>query len=287
MQPTVLITGCSSGIGYCAALTFARRGWKVFAGVRRPESAGAVELRRLATAESLPLQVIPLDVTSDADVEQAVRTVEEQANQVDVLVNNAGYGYFGPVEECDIADIRSLYDVNIFGIIRMVQAVLPGMRRLRRGRIINVSSVNGLLSFGLYGAYSSSKFALETLSEALRFEVKPFGIDVVVVEPGAFMTKFSDNSRRATRYTSPDSVYKGLRDPIGRDAPSGQRLRQHPLIRRLTDPQRVADALYRIAGSSRTRIRYKIGIDTRLYTLVRAVVPDRIWEWLLHTAYRW
>ncbi len=280
-----LITGCSSGFGYLTSLKFARKGWKVFSGVKDIDS-GSKELANIAKNEALSLEVVKLDVTSDKEVKSAIEKINKTHGRIDLLINNAGFGYLGPIEDFEIEEIQNVYNVNIFGILRMVKAVLPIMRRQKSGRIINIGSVNGLLSFGLYGIYSSSKFAVETLSEALRFEVKPFGIDVVVVEPGSFLTKFGENSKRAEKYLSKDTVYSGLRDPLDRNGGTSG-LRHNKIIQKLIDPQKVADKLFEISNAETTKIRYKIGFDTKFYTFVRKVVPDSIWEYILHRAYKW
>lgn len=284
-EKIALITGCSSGFGYLTALKFARNGWIVFAGVKDHDEGGK-ELSNIANKESLQLEVVKLDVTNDKEIKTAIESIHKKHKRIDLLINNAGFGYLGPVEDFEIDEVQKLYDVNIFGMLRMIKAVLPIMREQKLGRIINISSVNGLLSFGLYGVYSSSKFALETLSEALRFEVKPFGIDVTVVEPGSFLTKFSENSRRARRYLSKDTAYSKLNDPLDRNGKTSN-LRQNKLIQWLINPQKVADKLFELGNTETTNIRYKIGVDTKLYTLVRKIVPDFIWEYLLHKAYKW
>lgn len=281
----VLITGCSSGFGYLCALKFARNGWKVYAGVKQVDT-DTNALSNIALEEKLTLEVIKLDVTNEKDIKSAVEHILKNNMSVNLLINNAGFGYLGPIEDFEIEEIKELYDVNIFGMLRMIKAILPSMRKNRSGRIINVSSINGLLSFGLYGIYSSSKFAVETLSEALRFEVKPFGIDVVVVEPGSFLTKFGENSKRAKKYLSKETAYSGLKDPLDKNG-STVNLRTNKLVQRLIDPQKVVDKLWEIANLDTTKTRYQIGIDTKLYTFIRKIVPDRIWESVLHKIYKW
>jgi short-subunit dehydrogenase len=161
------------------------------------------------------------------------------------------------------------------------------MRVRRQGRIINISSVNGLLSFGLYGMYSSSKFAIETISEALRFEVKKFGVDVTLVEPGGFKTSFGQNSRRAQKYLSPQTAYVGLKDPLSTENQSKAAFLSSSVVESLANPQQVADEIYRIAGLEKTHIRYQVGLDTKMYTFLRKIVPDWLWEAVLHKAYKW
>ena len=281
----VLITGCSSGFGFLTALKFARHGWQVWASVRKM-GVGAQELKNIAKTENLNLRVIKIDVTDDVEIKTAVTQILRIVGRIDLLINNAGFGYLGPIEEFLVEEVQKLYDANIFGPLRTMQAVLPTMRRQKSGRIINISSVNGLLAFGLYGIYSSSKFALETISESLRFEVKPFGVDVVIIEPGSFITEFSQNIKLAKKYVSSATAYGGLKDPLSRISAQNH-LKQNQWVKKIVDPQKVADKLYQIANLDKTKIRYKIGFDTHLYTLIRKIVPDSIWEKILHRAYRW
>ncbi len=282
----ILITGCSSGFGYLAALKFARNGWKVFASVKSLDERSK-KLQSTADKEKLDLEVVKIDVTKQNEIDFEVQKILKANGHIDVLINNAGFGYFGPLEEFDIEQIQEQYDVNIFGALRMIQAVLPSMRQRKSGRIINVTSLNGLLSFGLYGVYSSSKFALETMSEVLRFEVKPFGVDVTVVEPGAFLTDFQNHSKVLKGYKSGKTAYSGLRNPLDRETLTKEKVIDNPIIKRIVDPQHVVNKLFEIANLPKTRIRYKIGIDTKLYTFVRKITPDSIWEAILHKAYKW
>jgi NAD(P)-dependent dehydrogenase (short-subunit alcohol dehydrogenase family) len=209
-RKVVVITGCSSGFGYLAALKFAREKWTVVATVRD----SAEELKEIAKQEQLDLEIMKIDVTQENQVKNGVKKIVAKYRHIDVLVNNAGYGLVGPVEDLSIPEMQEVYNTNVFGTIRMTQAVLPAMRDRHAGRIINISSVNGLLTFGLYGAYSSSKFALEAISEAVRFEIRPFNIQVSVIEPGAFMTKFHENRKVAKNWQTVKSAYSGLKSPL-------------------------------------------------------------------------
>jgi NAD(P)-dependent dehydrogenase (short-subunit alcohol dehydrogenase family) len=188
----ILITGCSNGFGYDAAKYLAKEGHSVYATMRGPDAknkAAAAELRDFAKSEGLKLEVIELDVTSD----ESVKTAVAQVPTVDVLINNAGVGYGGPIEAFSIQEFQAQMDVNVTGTLRVAKAVLPGMRSQRSGLIIQVSSVAGRLATPGFGIYYCSKWALEGLSEALRYELGPLGIDVVLVEPGPFSTGFFAN----------------------------------------------------------------------------------------------
>jgi NAD(P)-dependent dehydrogenase (short-subunit alcohol dehydrogenase family) len=182
----VLITGATDGLGRALALLLAERGYRVFAAGRSPEKLA--QLETLAREKNLPLESIALDVCSDDSVERAVSTVLEKAGDLDVLVNNAGVNYTAAVEDLSMQDWRAQFETNFFGVLRVTRAVLPHMRQRRRGRILMMSSLAGLVTPPTQGAYSSSKHALEGLSNALRMEIYSFGIDVVLIEPGYIIT---------------------------------------------------------------------------------------------------
>jgi NAD(P)-dependent dehydrogenase (short-subunit alcohol dehydrogenase family) len=183
---TVLITGATDGLGKAAALLLAARGYRVFAAGRSPEKRA--QLDALAREKRFPLETLELDVCEDSSVQRAVRDVLGKAGAIDVLINNAGVGYVATVEDQRMEDWRRQFETNFFGVIRVTQAILPHMRALRRGRILMMSSVSGLVTPPAQGAYSSSKHALEGLSNALRLEMYAFGIDVVLIEPGYIVT---------------------------------------------------------------------------------------------------
>lgn len=282
-KKVVLITGCSSGFGYLSALKFAKEGWIVIASVRHINDAHA--LQNAAKSKELHIDILQIDVTKDDEVQKEVTETLRRYEKIDVLVNNAGFGFNGPIEDFAIDEVQELYDVNVYGALRMIKAVLPSMRKRKSGTIINITSINGLLSFGLFGIYSSSKFALETISEALRFEVQPFNVKVSIVEPGAFLTNFHENGKQASKYRSGDTAYKGLKNPLD-DSEKGK-LKDNSFIKRFLDPQIVADKIYEVAMLENPRIRYKVGIDTKVYTFIRKIAPQWLWDWATHKAYKW
>jgi NAD(P)-dependent dehydrogenase (short-subunit alcohol dehydrogenase family) len=183
---TVLITGATDGLGKAAALLLAQRGYHVFAAGRSREKRG--ELEAIAREKKLPLEAVELDVCDDKSVRAAVGHVLAKAGAIDVLINNAGVGYMGSLEDLQIEDWRRQFETNVFGVVRVTQAVLPSMRERKRGRILMMSSVAGLVTVPAQGAYSASKHALEGLTNALRLEMFPFGIDVILIEPGYIAT---------------------------------------------------------------------------------------------------
>src|SRR5712692_3061085 len=185
---TVLITGGTDGLGRAAALLLAEQGYHVFAAGRSSEKRAALD--QLAHERDLPLETLEMDVCDDASVARALAEVHTKAGPLDVLVNNAGIGYFATVEEIRMDHLRQQFETNFFGVVRVTQAVLPEMRQRRRGRILNMSSAAGRVALPLFGPYSGSKFALEGMTDALRLELYPFGIGVVLIEPGYIPTNF-------------------------------------------------------------------------------------------------
>src|SRR5262245_10961364 len=206
----VLVTGTSSGIGLATATHFARQGHEVWAGVRTP--ATATELQETIERDRLPIRVIGLDVDDPASVQRGVGEVHDKVGRIDVLVNNAGIGGGGPIEDVPVDWAQSLFQTNYFGVVRMVQAVLPGMRQRRSGTIVNVSSIAGRLAIAGHGHYSAVKHALEAMSEALAQEVQRFDIRVAIVEPGVVVTPIFSKARRWADPASPyhDHVHRLL-----------------------------------------------------------------------------
>ena len=182
----VLITGCSSGIGRATAELLAREGWTVYATARKPET--------LAGLETQGCKALALDVTDEASMAAAVEAVEQAEGAVGVLVNNAGYSQSGAVESVPIDQVRRQFVTNVFGLIRMCRLVLPGMRGQHWGRIVNLSSMGGRLTFPGGGMYHATKYSVEAISDALRFEVRGFGVEVIIVEPGLIVTNFGDTA---------------------------------------------------------------------------------------------
>jgi len=196
-KKTVLITGATDGLGKASAILFAQHGYRVFAAGRSAEKRA--QLDALAAAQNLPLETLALDVRDDASVQQAVSHVLAKAGGIDVLFNNAGVNYSAAVEDLRLDDWRGQFETNFFGVLRVTQAVLPHMRERRSGRIIMMSSVSGFVTAPTQGAYSSSKFALEAMSNALRLELYPFGIEVVLIEPGYIITGIQQASMDLSR----------------------------------------------------------------------------------------
>lgn len=263
----VLITGCSSGIGRATAVALAKEGHTVYASGRRPESVAD-----LAEQGCRPLT---LDVTDQESAAAAVATIEAEHGAVGVLVNNAGYGQSGAVEAVPIDDIRRQFETNVLGYVRMAQLVLPAMRALGKGRIINVSSVAGTAVMPGSGIYSASKFAIEALSDALRYEVAPFGIQVVVVEPGPVRSLFTEQANNA--FPAGDGPYAAYHAAVAEsDAKT-----DHSAI--AGDASEVADAIAKVIAAAHPRPRYRLGFAAHFLPVLRGALPDRLWDGFLKT----
>jgi NAD(P)-dependent dehydrogenase (short-subunit alcohol dehydrogenase family) len=275
---SVLITGCNSGFGLHASLTFARQGHDVFATVRNLDRAAP--LRDAAKAEDLELHVLRLDVRDADSVEGAVAEVMERMGRIDVCVNNAGLELRGPVEECSDDEMLVQFDTNVFGLVRVVRAVLPVMRAQRSGVIVNVGSLAGLVARPFGGLYSATKHAVEAISEALHFECAPFGIRVAVLEPGQFETELLNNAITAAQFTN-DSIYKAASDrfdeALQRLAPDGVR----------APPEMVAETIVAVAEDDSAGLRHLIGADADLVWSVRNGSTFEQYEQTVRQALDW
>lgn len=272
-KQTILITGATSGIGRHAALHLAERGHRVFATGRREEA-----LRELAEA-SPNIETLRLDVTDAASIAAAREEIERLTGGegVDVLVNNAGYGHVGPVEAVSLDDLRAQYETNVFGVVAMIKAFVPGMRARGRGRILNVSSVGGRMTIPLMGIYNSSKYALESLSDALRAELHPFGIDVVLIEPGPIKTAFGDRSMgMLDRYREQSSPYAGLFDRAEEVKGRFDRMSAGPRV--------ISRAITRAIESRRPRPRYVAPFSSRMTLGLAKAMPTRAVDWMFRQA---
>jgi NAD(P)-dependent dehydrogenase (short-subunit alcohol dehydrogenase family) len=268
MPPTtgpILITGCSSGIGRATALRLAQAGHIVYASARRPET-----LDELARAGA---STLALDVTDEHAMTAAVQTVERVHGSVGVLINNAGYGEYGPVEEVSLRRVRQQFETNVFGLARMIQLVLPGMRAASRGRIVNVSSMGGRITLPLGGFYHASKWAVEALSEALRIEVAPFGIQVSVIEPGPIRSEFLATTARTL--TSESDAATG---PYAKLKQTFVRLGESRLNATFESrPQAVAAAIERAVTAPRPKPRYVVTATARGLIFAHGVLPTQAW----------
>ena len=269
----VLVTGCSSGIGQATADRLARNGWTVYASARRLES--------MTELEAAGCRLLRLDVTDDDSMRAAVEEIERAEGAVGALVNNAGYSLSGAVESIALEDARRQFETNVFGLARLTQLVLPAMRRQGTGRIVNVSSMGGRLTFPGGGWYHASKHAVEALSDALRFEVQGFGIDVVVIEPGLVRTDFAETAVGSIPVD--DGPYSRFNAAVGAATVGvyngffGRRLGG--------GPDTVAQAIERALSAKRPRTRYRVTASAKLILTLRRLLTDRTWDAIIRRSY--
>src|SRR3954463_6345544 len=274
---TVLITGCSSGIGRATAERLAARGFTVYATARRVES--------IADLEGRGCRVLALDVTDEDSMQAAVGTVVDEQGAVGALVNNAGYSQSGAVEEVPMAEVRRQFETNVFGLVRMCQLVLPGMRAQAYGRIVNVSSMGANFTLPGGGFYHATKYAVEAISDALRFEVKGFGIDVVIVQPGIIRTRFADAATDAIHAATPaEGPYATFNAAVA-GATQGA-YESGPLARLGGGPETVARTIERAISTRSPKIRYRVTPSARLLVGQRALMTDAMWDRFLETQFR-
>lgn len=273
----VLITGCSSGFGLLSALEFARKGDNVFATMRDTSKAG--ELERARDEEKLSITVLPLDVLDDASVTKAVADAIASAGSIDVLVNNAGAELRSPIELATDEEVKWQFDTNVFGLLRVVRAVAPLMRERGSGAIINVGSLAGLVAAPYAGLYSASKHAVEAITEAMHYEMSPFGIRVSVIQPGAFDTGFGSRAREAAAFTS-GSPYSERAEKF---AEAFGKLRAGPP----QDPQDVAKAIYEAAYREGPKLQTLVGADANMIAGVRKAMDFEGFEQTMRKTLDW
>jgi NADP-dependent 3-hydroxy acid dehydrogenase YdfG len=270
----VLITGCSSGIGHATAQLLASEGWTVYATARRPET--------LADLERAGCKTLALDVTDEPSMSAAVQAVVDAEGAIGVLINNAGYSQSGAVESVPIEDARRQFETNVFGLIRMCQLVLPGMRDQHWGRIVNLSSMGGRLTFPGGGLYHASKYSVEAISDALRFEVRGFGVEVIVIEPGLIVTSFGDTAAESVQATSADGPYAKFNAGVSKAV---EGVYKGPLARFGAGPDAVAKTIASAIGADRPKTRYPVTPSARIMMAQRRLLPDRVWDLLMRTQF--
>lgn len=260
-QQIALITGSSSGIGFETSLLLARNGIYTYATMRNLSKSK--EILDITKKEHLPLRVLPLDVTNEESTRQAIDMVMYEQNRIDILVNNAGYSLVGALEQLSMDEIREEFETNFFGIIKLIRKVLPIMRKQRSGRIINVSSLAGRIGLPLVSAYVSSKFALEGLSESLKYEVQDFGIYVILIEPGVIKTNFIKNLKIGKQVITSEN---GNVNTSSADLPYAEITQRRisafkPRFEKGSSPKEVADTILVAVTSNKPKFRYIVGQD--------------------------
>jgi NAD(P)-dependent dehydrogenase (short-subunit alcohol dehydrogenase family) len=272
----VLITGCSSGIGAAIAAHLLRAGWPVYATARKPAM-----LSDLAAAGA---QTMALDVTDESSMERVVSRIEAKHEAVGVLINNAGYPQYGAVEEIPIEAVRRQFETNVFGLLRLTQLVLPAMRRLRSGRIVNIGSMGGRMTFPGGGIYHATKHAVEAISDALRFEVRGFGIAVVLIQPGLIRTGYDDVAVAGLeRFEKPDNPYAAFDREVGRI--TAESYAKGPLARLGGGPEAVAATVEQALTAARPKARYTVTASATLLLGLRRALSDRAWDAFLRRTY--
>jgi NAD(P)-dependent dehydrogenase (short-subunit alcohol dehydrogenase family) len=272
----VLITGCSSGIGAATASRLAKAGWTVYATARRPET--------LAALESDGCKTLALDVIDDGSRRAAVDAVVEAEGAVGVLINNAGYSQSGAVESIPDDRVRAQFDTNVFGPLALTRLVLPGMREQGWGKVVNISSMGGKFTFPGGGLYHATKYAIEAISDALRFEVRGFGIDVILIQPGLIRTGFSTvTAREIGAATAVDGPYTDFNRAVGEA--SNDAYEKGLLSKLAGPPESVAERIEDALDAKRPRARYPVTPSARALLTLHAVLPDRGWDAVLGTSF--
>jgi NADP-dependent 3-hydroxy acid dehydrogenase YdfG len=272
ISKAVLITGCSTGIGRATAELLARQGHTVYASARRTES--------IEDLKQAGCRTLALDVTDEGSMRAAIEQVERDEGAVGALVNNAGYSLSGALETVALDDVRKQFETNVFGLLRMCQLALPGMRREGYGRIVNVSSMGGKLTFPGGGIYHATKYAVEAISDVLRFEVQGFGVEVSIIEPGLIKTNFGETAVATVRHD--DGPYAEFNTAVAAVTAGAY---EGPLARLGAGPEAVARMIEKAITARRPRTRYKVTASARILMGQRALLPDRAWDRVVGTSY--
>jgi len=254
MEKVAVVTGTSSGIGFETSLALAREGYFTYATMR--DTTKSNKIKEIAQKENLKISILELDVDDEKSVKSAIAQILDQKQRIDVLVNNAGWGLWGCVEDVSVDEFKEQFETNFFSIIRLIQEVAPTMRKQSSGTIVNVSSVVGRIGFPASPAYISSKFALEGLSESLRFEFAPFGVDVIIIEPGVIKTNFMKNMKMAKK-SELDTVYKDITTKVV----SGVKM----MAEMGTPPKVVANTIVIAIKDKKPLPRYVVGNDALMF----------------------
>ncbi|MEU2266041.1 oxidoreductase [Streptomyces olindensis] len=267
---TALVTGASSGIGEATALKLQALGYTVYGAARRTD--------RLHTLADRGIRPLAMDVTDDASMRAGIEKIIGETGRIDVLVNNAGYGSYGALEDVPLEDARYQFEVNVFGAIRLAQLVMPHMRAQHAGTVVNITSMGGKIYTPLGGWYHGTKFALEALSDCLRVEARPFGIDVVVIEPGGIATEWGGIAADKLEKSSTDGAYAAQATAVASS------LRSEANAKRNSPPSVIADAIGKAVTARRPKTRYVKGFGARPLIALRRILPDRAFDMVISRA---
>ena len=263
MDKIALVTGSSSGIGFETSLALAREGYHTYASMR--DTKKGAKIQEVAKKENLPITIIPLDVDKPESIKAAISQIISESKRIDVLVNNAGYGVFGCLEDLTVDELKAQFDTNFFSVVRLIQEIAPIMRNQKTGAIVNISSVAGKIGFPGSPAYISSKFALEGLSECLRYELSPFGVNTIIIEPGVIKTNFFD-SMKMPKNAKPDSPYKDITNKVV----AGVKM----MAEMGTPPKEVADVIIKALKEKNPLPRYPVGNDASMFLEAKKMKTD-------------
>jgi short-subunit dehydrogenase len=266
-QKVAVVTGSSTGIGFETSITLARNGFHTYATMRKLEGEKTKPLTEVAKSENIQLQAIELDVDNDKSVADAINTIVEERKRIDVLINNAGYGLGGALEDSSMDEIKAQFETNFFGAVRATKAVLPVMRRQGEGKIVNITSMGGRIAIPLSSSYHGSKFALEGLSESIQYELEPVGIKVILIEPGAVGSNFWKNIKIAKSSSDSNSSYSQFGNRILK---AYKEMEQNTI-----SPSVVANTILDAVTSNNPQLRYVVAEDAARTLEARKNMPDR------------
>jgi NAD(P)-dependent dehydrogenase (short-subunit alcohol dehydrogenase family) len=270
LEETAVVTGSSTGIGFETSLALARNGFFTYATMRNLEKRGPEHLGDIAKNENLPLEVIQLDVDNDKSVSEAIGRILGEKGRIDIVINNAGYALGGPFEETSMEEMKAQFETNFFGAVRIMQAAIPRMREQRRGKIVNITSMGGRIAVPLDSMYHGTKFALEGVSESLQYELEPFGIKIILIEPGAVGSNFWKNLKIASKTISPDNIDSPYKQLVNDVSESYKQMQQNTI-----HPSEVANVILHALLSDNPDFRYVVGKDAAAILEARRNMPDR------------
>jgi short-subunit dehydrogenase len=273
-EKVAAVTGSSTGIGYETALTLSRNGFYTYATMHKLDGESEQKITNIAKSENLPLQVIQMDVNNDKSVINAINKIVEEKGRIDVTVNNAGYALVGAFEETSMDEIMAQFETNFFGAIRVMQAVIPIMRKQRSGKIVNMTSMGGRIAIPLDSIYHGTKFALEGLSESIQYELEPFGIKIILIEPGAVGSNFWKNLKMTTKISDPNiSVYRQLENNMS------EVLKQ--MVQNTIPSSEVSKVILQAVTSDNPQFRYIVGKDAASIIEARGNMSDKEFQNLI------
>lgn len=267
-QKVVLITGCSSGMGLSTAVYLSGKGYKVHAGLRNLKEKD--NLLSEAKKAGASVELIQLDITDEISIKNTINTILKEEGRIDVLINNAGFGFAGFLEDCSMEEIRDQFETNFFGLVCMTKEVLPIMRKQKQGHVVNISSIGGKIAFPVLSIYSASKFAVEAITESLRIELAPFGIQVTAIEPTNVKTNFHNSAREAQKSRNPSSPYYEYMKLFKKNIEKMSQQNVEPIV--------VAKTVYTAITSKNSKRSYLVGKGASMLPLLKGILPNNIFE---------